>query len=226
MIDNKEYLKDNIAEVEEILNDNAIHKYFNIVLEMGILQHKKRMKLDGGYETVTYPAAKGFSRAQEIGNIFYNNKELWPDGVSADVILTQRIPVIKIKNIILTIKSTKNPDVLWKDPKDYMKEYSKLNIGLTPQISMGECIFEENSKTLELGFGAKYYGILTYNLSKDDKVENMKVVFLSDNANSIAHTVNIPVILSENKIIPENKSLKDEIKTIKGESLRKNIELK
>ncbi|MDU4726376.1 hypothetical protein [Clostridium sp.] len=226
MIDNKEYLNDNIVEVEEILNDNIVHRYFNIVLEMGILQHKKRMKLDGGYETVTYPAAKGFSRTQEIGNVFYNNKELWPDGLSVDIILTQKIPVIKIKNIILTIKSTKNPDVLWKNPKDYMKEYSKLNIGLTPQISMGDCNFEENSKKLKLGLGAKYYGILTYNLSKDDKVENMKVVFLSDDAKSVAHSVNIPVISSENKIIPENKSLKDEIKTIKGESLRKNIELK
>ena len=226
MINNKENLKDNIAEVEEILNDSAVHKYFNIVLEMGILQHKKRMKLDGGYETVTYPAAKGFSRAQEIGNIFYNNKELWPEGISADIILTQKIPLIKIKNIILTIKATKKTDVLWKKPKDYMKEYSKLNTGLTSQMSMEDFIFEENSKKLKVGFGAKYYGILTYNLSKDDKVENMKVVFLSDDAQSEAHTVNIPVISSENKIIPENKSLKDEIKAIKGESLRKKIELK
>lgn len=226
MINNKENLKDNIAEVEEILNDSAVHKYFNIVLEMGILQHKKRMKLDGGYETVTYPAAKGFSRAQEIGNIFYNNKELWPEGISADIILTQKIPLIKIKNIILTIKATKKTDVLWKKPKDYMKEYSKLNTGLTSQMSMEDFIFEENSKKLKVGFGAKYYGILTYNLSKDDKVENMKVVFLSDDAQSEAHIVNIPVISSENKIIPENKSLKDEIKAIKGESLRKKIELK
>ena len=156
MINNKENLKDNIAEVEEILNDSAVHKYFNIVLEMGILQHKKRMKLDGGYETVTYPAAKGFSRAQEIGNIFYNNKELWPEGISADIILTQKIPLIKIKNIILTIKATKKTDVLWKKPKDYMKEYSKLNTGLTSQMSMEDFIFEENSKKLKVGFGAKY----------------------------------------------------------------------
>lgn len=226
MINNKEYLEDNVNEVSQILNNSNLHNYLNMVFNEGILQHKKRTNLGERYEIETYPASKGFSKIREIGNIICNKKEFWPDGVSADVILAQKIPVIKIRNIILTIKSTKNVDTLWKKPKDYMKQYSKLNNGLTPQIEIVNYDLEENLNELKVNLGAKYYGILAYKLGSDSNLENMQIIFLSDNADTIVHTVDIPIISTEDKIIPEDKSLKDEIGENKGESLRSKIELR
>lgn len=226
MINNKDCLEDNINEVNKILSNSSIYRYLNMIFEQGMLQYKNRTKIGERYEIETYPASKGFSKIREIGNIICNKKEFWPDGVSADVILSQKIPVIKIKNIILTLKSTKNPDVLWKKPKDYMKQYSKLNNGLTPQIEIINQDLYENLNKLEVNLGAKYYGILAYKLGSDSVLENMQVIFLSDNADKIVHIVDIPVISTADKIIPENKSLKDKIEENKGESLRNKIELK
>ena len=127
---------------------------------------------------------------------------------------------------MLTMKSTKNIDSLWKKPKDYMKQYSKLNKGITPQIEILNRTLEEDLDELKVNLGAKYYGILAYSLGSDNTLENMQVVFLSDNANDIVHTVDIPVIKLENKIIPEDKSLKDKIEENKGESLKGIIGLK
>lgn len=226
MINNKDCLEDNINEVNKILSNQSIHRYLNMVFEQGILQHKNRTKIGEKYEIETYPASKGFSKIREIGNIICNKKKLWPNGVSADVILAQRIPVIKIKNLILTLKSTKNPGLLWKKPKDYMKQYSKLNNGLTPQIEIENQDLHESLNKLEVNLGAKYYGILAYKLGSDDTLENMQVIFLSDNADKIVHTVDIPIISTASKIIHEDKSLKGNIEENKGESLRNKIELK
>lgn len=54
----------------------------------------------------------------------------------------------------------------------------------------------------------------------------MEIIFLSDNANNIVHTVKIPIIKLDEKIVPENKSLKDKIQENKGESLKSIIGLK
>lgn len=226
MINSKEHLQDNINEINETLNNLEFRKYLNMVYDIGILKDKNKKKLDERYEIETYPASKGFSKIREIGNVICNKKELWPTGVSADVILAQKIPVIKVKNIMLTMKSTKNIDSLWKKPKDYMKQYSKLNKGITPQIEILNRTLEEDLDELKVNLGAKYYGILAYSLGSDNTLENMQVVFLSDNANDIVYTVDIPVIKLENKIIPEDKSLKDKIEENKGESLKGIIGLK
>lgn len=226
MINTKEFWENNINEVNEILNDEEVHKYLNIIFNIGVGQYKKRRRMDGGYEVETYLSSKAFSRVEEIGNIICNKKELWPKGVSADVILAQNIPILKIKSIALTLKSTKNNDSILRKPADYMKKYSKLNSGLTPQISIEGYNAENYITDIRTMLNAKYYGILTYKLSGDNRLENMQVIFLSENANSIVHRVDIPIILFENKIIPENKSLKKDIELAKGESLRRKIELK
>lgn len=226
MINNKDCLEDNINEVNKILSNSSIHRYLNMVFEQGIVQHKNRGNIGEKYEIQTYPSSRGFSKIAEIGNIICNKKDLWPDGVSADVILAQRIPAIKAKNIILTLKSTKNPGLLWKKPKDYMKKYSKLNNGITPQIEIVNKDLQESLNELEVNLGAKYYGILAYKLGSDDVLENMQVIFLSDNADKIVHTVDIPIISTAGKIPTKNRSLKDNIETNKGESLRNKIELK
>lgn len=226
MVNIKEHLQDNINEINEILNNLELHKYLNLVYEIGILQHKKKRKLDERNEIETYPASKGFSKISDIGNVICNKKELWPKGVSADVILSQRIPVIKVKNIMLTMKSIKNIDSLWKKPSDYMKQYAKLNKGITAQIELLNNTLDENLDELKVNLGTKYYGILAYSLGSDNNLEYMKIVFLSDKANQIVHTVDIPIIKSDEKIVPEDKSLKDKIKENKGESLKAIIGLK
>lgn len=226
MINSKEHLQDNINEINETLNNLEFRKYLNMVYDIGILKDKNKKKLDERYEIETYPASRGFSKIREIGNVICNKKELWPTGVSADVILAQKIPVIKVKNIMLTMKSTKNIDSLWKKPKGYMKQYAKLNKGITPQIEMLNHILDEDLDELKVNLGAKYYGILAYSLGSDNTLENMQIVFLSDNANYIVHTVDIPVVKLNYKIIPEDKSLKDKIEENKGESLKAIIRLK
>lgn len=226
MIDKKEYLAKNLKEINKILNDKELQEYLNWVFQEGISQHKKRKKLDGGYEIETYPAAEGFSRVQEIGNVICNKKELWPSGFSADTILGQKIPLIKIKNIICTIKSTKNIDALWKKPSDYTKKYSRLNSELTPQLNLITDELEDSFIDDTFISTAKYYGILAYKLGADNKLEYMRFIFLSETAHSIVHEVEVPVILQEKKIEPENKSMKENIELAKGESLKNIIKLR
>lgn len=226
MINNKEYLADNINEINKILSGPNIHEFFNIVFKEGISKYKEKLRVGGIYEIETYPAAKWFAKIQEIGNVICNKKDFWPAGISADVMLSQKIPVIKIKNIILTMKSAENIDILRKRPTKYMKQYSILNNGLTPQLEMVDYNLEKNLNELKLNLGAKYYGILAYKLGSDNALENMQVVFLSDKANEIVHTVDIPIIKLDDKIAAEDKSLKDKIEENKGESLKAKIGLK
>jgi hypothetical protein len=226
MLNSKEYLQDNLNKINETLNNSEFYKFLNIVYKIGVLQHKKKRKLDEKNEIETYPASKGFSKISDIGNVICNKRELWPKGVSADVILSQKIPVIKVKNIMLTMKSTKNIDSLWKKPTGYMKQYSKLNKGITPQIDMLSNDLVEDLDELKVNLASKYYGILAYDLGSDNTLKSMKIIFLSDNANSIVHTVNIPIIKLDEKIVPENRSLKDKIQENKGESLKSIIGLK
>lgn len=226
MINEKECLQDDINEINETLEDIEFCKYLNLVFDMGILQDKNKKKLDEKYEIETYPASKGFSKIREIANVICNKKELWPAGVSADVILSQKIPVIKVKNIMLTMKSVKDVETLWKKPKDYMKKYSRLNKGITPQIDMLSNDLDQDLDELKVNLGAKYYGILAYRLGSDNTLESMEIVFLSDTAKQRVHNVRIPVMKVENKIVPEDKSLKDKIEGSKGKSLKSIIGLK
>lgn len=222
MMNNKECLLKNIEEVNETLTDNKLQIYLNLVFKNGILNGKKARKLAGKHEISTYPMAKGITMVEQIGNEICNNKKILPVGVSTDIILAQKIPLLKIKNIACTIKSTKNIDLLWKKPNDYIKKYSKLNSELTPQTTMYSSQIDNNI----LGGTAKYYAILAYSVGADGSLDFMEFIFLSDTADYIVHRVPVPVMIEQEKIEPEDKSLKENIGSAKGESLKKIIQLK
>lgn len=215
-------------EIEELI----LEKHFLEFSKRNILYGKqnfnkaKDISTSGAIETMK--PADGIYSAKKIGDAFCNCEFADEYGIDVDTYKagSTPIPIIRIDNIYMTIKSIKNVDNIIKKPPTYMKELVKNNINLEGQINM----FDKIDEKLESKFNdEKYYGILTYHFNISDELEHITVVFYDSKLENELLRVEAPkdMLNTREPIAPTNKPTVSEENLNKGnESLKKILTLK
>lgn len=224
MIDSKITLKYEQDKIIKILSKNEFQIGIVDSIKRGLKEYNISRELDKNKPIQSYTASKGIERAKKIGDQICNNPIFNEIGVKTDVILSSKIPIIIIDNIAITIKSQKNPQNIVKTNTGYIKEYSKCNRNLDPQLDM----LSELDDCLDLkGINSKYYGILLYHISGANTLEYVKFVFLDENAKRILLEVNVnnDIINSKEKIKHIDPNVVSE-EIIKGKSLKGLVRIK
>ncbi|MGL4848674.1 MAG: hypothetical protein ACRC28_07060 [Clostridium sp.] len=221
MVDDKKEIEKIRGEIREKLSNESIQKELVRSFKVGLAKYANNRKAEGIDVMESYVSSKGIERVGKIGNEICNNKNFETIGVKVDVILTCKIPSIKIDNIMLTIKSLEKPENIVKKTSKYIKEYSALNRALDPQLDMLDTIDENIRNT------TTYYGIILYHVSSANILEYMKFVFLDAEAKRILFEVKVndSVINSENKINHKDLRVVSE-DSIKGKSLKGLLKIK
>lgn len=224
MIDSKLSLKEEQDKIIKTLSKNEFQIGIVDSIKKGLKEYNISRDLDKDKAIQSYTASKGIERAKKIGDQICNNPFFEEIGVKTDVILSSRIPIIIINNIMITIKSQKNPQNIIKTNTGYIKSYSKCNRKLDPQLDMLSGL--DDSLNLK-GINSKYYGILLYHISGANTLEYVKFVFLDENAKRILLEVNIDsdIINSKEKINHIDPNVVSE-EMIKGKSLKGLVRIK
>lgn len=224
MVNNKATVKENVEEIKNILENEKLQRYLVKIFYKGIDNYKKSQELDKGNSIDSYTISKGIEKARKIGNAICNDENCTELGIKTDVILGCKIPIIKIGNIAMTIKSFKNVENILKSNTEYIKEFSRVNDKLNLQTNMLD-LFNEESYDNTLN--AKYYCVLAYNFSQGNILTYMNFIFLDEKTDSIVLKIKVPesILNPQNKITHRDPSTVNE-SNINGNSLKNLLRIK
>lgn len=213
-------------QIKDLLKQSRISEFAKINILYGEEQFEKAKKISNSGDIETMKSADGIYRAKKIFDAFCNNNICSKYGIEVDTYLAKgtKIPILKIGNVIMTIKSVKNINDIKKRPSTYMKELVHYNLKLENQMNMFDVIdkdMDSKNKVFEL---EKYYGILAYHFDIAGDIEHITMVFYDSKLEKELLIIETPKELLNTKkaIIPKDENTLDN-NNIKEENSLKNV---
>ncbi len=217
-------LEEIIKRINETLGNKDLQRAIAQVILKGAKEHERIRKNCENKPIQSYISSKGIERAEKIGNEICNNKLFEKFGISVDVFSASNIPIMYLNDIVITIKSLKKPESIIKNKTGYIRNFSKLNRIIDPQIDMFDFLDEPIDDEI---LKSKYYCILLYHISEANSIEYMQFAFLNEKANEVLFKVDVDkdVFNLEEKITHSDRVTVTE-EQVKGKSLKGLVKIK
>lgn len=224
-------IKEKRDNIKKLLISKRISEFAkrNTIIGNEAFIKAKNVSLIGEVETMK--PADGMYRAKKIADAFCNCKFANEYGIEVDTYLahTTTIPILKIGNVRMTIKSVKDIEDIKKNVSGYMLDLVAYNINLENQTNMFAQIDGNDINNNEVESNEIYYGILAYHFDVSNDIEHITMVFYDSKFEEELLKIETPkdILINKEKINHEDKSTLDENNMKKeGESLREVLELK
>lgn len=224
-------IKEKREDIKNLLISKRISEFAkrNTIIGNEAFIKAKNISLIGDIETMK--PADGMYRAKKIADAFCNCRFANEYEIEVDTYLahTTTIPILKIGNVRMTIKSVKDIDDIKKNVSGYMMELVTYNINLENQTNMFAQIDGNDIKNDEVEINEIYYGILAYHFDISNDIEHITMVFYDSKFEEELLRIETPkdILITKEMINHEDKSTLDENNMKKeGESLREVLELK
>lgn len=217
------------AEVKELLIKNNVSEFAKRIFLSGRQKFNKAKNISFSGEIETMKSADGIYRAKKISDEFCNCTFAGEYGIIVDTYQARstKIPILKIGNILMTVKSIKNVDDIVKNPSSYMKELVRHNIKLENQINMFDKI-DGNIESNSMYNSEKYYGILAYHFDIAEELEHITMVFYDTKLENELLRIQAPqdMLITREPVAYEDKPIVSKENINKDNSLKKILTLK
>lgn len=224
-------IKEKRDNIKKLLISKRISEFAkrNTIIGNEAFIKAKNVSLIGEVETMK--PADGMYRAKKIADAFCNCKFANEYGIEVDTYLahTTTIPILKIGNVRMTIKSVKDINDIKKNVSGYMMDLVAYNINLENQTNLFAQIDGNDINYKEVENNEIYYGILAYHFDISNDIEHITMVFYDSKFEEELLRIETPkdILITKEMINHEDKSpigennMKEE-----GDSLREVLELK